>query len=109
MTQGIAHIISEIGGCVIGLPPDTEGITRSLRSYAQQHGMEMLKLIDPYKDDLESWADLVASVVGEYGIEGPVLVGMHEGERVLVGISKRYGYPADDELLRDIILVSKFP
>ena len=109
MAPGVIHIISEIGGCVIGLPPDTEEITRSLQNYAQQHGMETLRLIDPDKDDLDDWADMVALVVGEYGAEGPVLVGTHQGERVLVGVSKRYGYPIDDESLEDIISVSRVP
>lgn len=109
MTPGVIHVISEIGGCVIGLPPDTEEITRSLRSYAQQQGMETLILLDPEKDDLGDWGDMVAFAADQYGAEGPVLVGTHQGERALVGVSKRYGYPADDESLEAVVSVSRVP
>ena len=38
MEPGLIHIISEIGGCIIDLPPDTEEIERSLRKYARLRG-----------------------------------------------------------------------
>ena len=53
-----------------------------------------MALLNPLTDDLVEWADAAAFATTEYGIEGPVLVGMHiEEERVLLGVSKRYGYP----------------
>ena len=102
-------MISEIGGCAIGLPPDAEGITQSLRTYARRQGMESLELMDPLNQDLGEWAHMAEFAICQYGIEGPVLAGAHEGERVLLGVSKRYGYPAPGTPLDDIIEVVKFP
>ena len=109
MEPGVIHIISEIGGCIIGLPPDTEGITQSLRTYARRQGMESLELMDPLNQDLDEWAHMAGFAICQYGIEGPVLIGMHSGDRVLLGVSKRYGYPAPDAPLHDIIEVVRFP
>ena len=109
MEPGVIHIISEIGGCIIGLPPDTEGITQSLRSFARRQSMEQLELKDPLSQDLGKWAHMAEFAICEYGIEGPVLIGTHKGERVLLGVSKRYGYPAPGAPLNDIIKVVRFP
>lgn len=109
MEPGVIHIISVLGGCVIGLPPDTEEITRSLRNYAHCQGMEPLELLDPSSDDLDEWTDMWSFAIGEYGVEGPVLVGTQQGDRVLLGVSKRYGYPAPGATLHDIFRVVRFP
>ena len=93
MEQGVIHIISEIGGCVIDLPVDSEGIAKSLHNYAGRHGMESMELLDPEATNLGEWAGMAGYAMARYRIEGPVLVGQHDGERVLVGVNKRYGYP----------------
>ena len=108
MERGTIHIISEIGGCVIGLPPDRKGITTSLRSYARRQGMEHLELLDPLTDALDEWAEMWNSVMREYRIEGPILVGTHQGDRVLLGVSKRYGYPGPGVSLDDILKVVRY-
>ena len=102
---GVLHIISELGGCVVGLPPDKENITASLRKYACRQGMEHLRLLDPSTDDLGEWADMGAFAIMTHRIEGPVLVGTHRGDRVLVGVSKRYGYPVLGAPLHDLFRV----
>jgi len=71
--------------------------------------MESLELMDPLNQDLGKWAHMAEFAICQYGIEGPVLAGAHEGERVLLGVSKRYGYPAPGTPLDDIIEVVKFP
>lgn len=109
MERGTIHVISEIGGCTIDLPPDTEEITRSLHSYAHSRGMEPLELLDPSTDALGEWADMGHFAIREYRIEGPVLVGTHQGGRVLLGVSKRYGYPVPGTPLDDIIRIFRFP
>ena len=106
--RGTIHIISEIGGCVIGLPPDRKGITTSLRSYARRQGMEHLELLDPLTDALDEWAEMWNSAMREYGIEGPILVGTHQGDRVLLGVSKRHGYPGPGVSLDDIFKVVRY-
>ena len=58
MERGAIHIISEIGGCIIDLPPDREGIATSLRSYARRQGMEPMELLDPSIDSLGEWAEM---------------------------------------------------
>ena len=65
MEPGIIHIVSEIGGCVVGLPPDTEGITRSLRSYASRQCMQSLRLLNPVNQDLGDWAQMAAFAIRE--------------------------------------------
>ena len=107
--SGLVHIISELGGCIVDLPPDREAITKSLRKYARLKDMERLNVIDPSTDDSDEWADLSAFAVREYGVQGPVLVGTHRGDRVLVGVSKRYGYPAPGDPLHDIFRVVRLP
>ena len=109
VNPGVVHIISEIGGCIIDLPPDREAITRSLRRYAHRQGMKQLDLLDPSTDDLGEWADMGTFAIQEYGIEGPVLVGTHQGDRVLIGVSKRYGYPAPGASLEDLFWVVRLP
>ena len=109
MESGVIHIVSEIGGCIIGRPLDTEGIIQTLRSYARRQGMEFLELMEPLNQDLGEWAHMAQFAICEYGIEGPVLVGAHECERVLLGVSKRYGYPMPGVPLDDIIEVVQFP
>ena len=109
MEPGVIHIISEIGGCIVGLPPDTEGITQSLRTYARRQGMESLELMEPLNQDLGEWAHMAGFAICEYRIEGPVLAGAHEGERVLLAVSKRYGYQEPGAPLHDIVEVVKFP
>ena len=110
MSEGrVLHIISEIGGCVIGLPTDKEGIEVSLRRYALRHEMDDMEVMDPGTDDLGDWIDIAEHAVTHFGIEGPVLVGTYHQDRVLVGVSKRYGYPVPDDLLHDIINVVRLP
>ena len=110
MPEGrVLHIISEIGGCVIGLPTDREGIVGSLRRYALRHEMEGMEMMDPETDDLGDWTDIAEHAVTNFGVEGPVLVGIYEQDRILVGVSKRYGYPVRDDLLHDIIKVVRLP
>ena len=46
MDPGVIHIISEIGGCVVGRPPNKEKTTASLRNYASWQGMEPLELLE---------------------------------------------------------------
>ncbi len=108
MDRGSIHIISELGGCVIGLPPDKEEIARSLREYARRQKMERLELLDPSTDDLGEWADMGIFAIREHRIEGPVLVGTHRGDRVLLSVSKRYGYPGRGAPLHDIYRVVRF-
>ena len=107
--RGTIHIISEIGGCIIDLPPDREGIATSLRSYARRQGMEPMELLDPSIDSLGEWAEMGHFAMGEYRLQGPVLVGTHQGDRVLVGVSKRYGFPGPGASLDDIIRIVRFP
>ena len=83
MDPGVIHIISQIGGCMVGRPPNKEKITESLRNYASWQGMEPLELLDPSTDDLGAWADMGTFAISKYGIEGPVLRGTHRGERVV--------------------------
>ena len=109
MESGTIHIISEIGGCVLGLPPDKKGITKSLRTYARRQDMAHLKVLDPRTDNLGEWADMAYFAIENYSIEGPVLVGIHVGDRVLLGMSKRYGYPGPRAPLHDIFYVVRFP
>ncbi len=110
MSKGkVLHIISEIGGCIVGEPSDEEGIEDSLRGYAFRHEMEGMKVIDPVTGDLGDWNDMAEHAVTNFGTEGPVLVGTHGDDRVLVGVSKRYGYPGPGESLRDIIRVVRLP
>ena len=109
METGLIHIISEIGGCIIGDPPDKDGISKSLLTYANRHDMADLKLLDPPTDNLGAWAGMAAFAIEEYGIEGPVLVGTCRGDRVLLGVSKRYGLPAPESTLDDIFEVVAYP
>ena len=92
--RGVIHIITELGGCVIGLPTDKEQIASSLRDYARCQGMERLELLDPSAGDLGEWANMATFAITKHGIEDPVLVGTHRGDRVLLGVRKLYGYPA---------------
>ena len=71
METGLIHIISEIGGCIIGDPPDNKGITNSLQTYANRQDMADLKVLDPPTDNLGEWAGMAAFAIEEYGIEGP--------------------------------------
>ena len=109
MEPGTIHIISELGGCEVGLPPDTEEITNSLRNYARCQCMEALELVDPPTDDLGEWTDMWTFAVSEYEIEGPVLVGMHQADRVLLAVSKHYGYPGPEAPLDDTVTVVRLP
>ena len=102
---GLIHIISELGGCIVDLPPDREAIMKSLRKYARLRDMERLNVMDPSTDDSGEWADLSTFAVRECGVQGPVLVGTHRRDRVLVGVSKRYGYPAPGAPMHDIFRV----
>ena len=52
MEPGTLHVISEIGGCIVGLPPDEKEITDSLRNYARREGLESLELVDPASQGL---------------------------------------------------------
>ena len=106
---GVIHIISESGGCVVGLPPDVDGITRSLRFYAEAQGLEGLAVINPSGENLGEWADIAEYAARKCGIEGPVLVGLHRGQRALVGVSKRYGYPGPGASLDDEHILIQFP
>lgn len=106
MAEGsLIHIISELGGCIVDLPPDREAIERSLRKYARLQDMERLNVVDPSTDDSGEWVDLSTLAIRQYGVQGPVLVGSHQGDRVLVGVSKRYGYPAPGSPLHDTFRV----
>ena len=107
--SGHIHIISQYGGCVVGLPPDAAQITDPLHAYTAQRGMAELELIDPKTDDLGEWADMVATAIEDCSTEGPVLVGRHRGGRVLVGISKLYGLLLPDAPLHDTHRVVRFP
>ena len=109
MERGTIHVISEIGGCILDLPPDKRRITKSLRTYASRQDMAHLELLDPLTDKLGKWADMANFAIENYRIEGPVLVGIHCGDRVLLGVSKRYGYPRPGEPLHDILKVVRFP
>ena len=109
MEPGTLHVISEIGGCIVGLPPDEKGITDSLRNYARREGLESLELVDPASQDLCSWEEMVKVAVKEYRVEGTVLVGTHDGDRSLVGVSKRYGLPVPGASLEDIVTVVRLP
>ena len=110
MSKGrVLHIISEIGGCIVEETPDEEGIERTLRRYALRHEMEGMEVMHPATNDLGSWNDMAEHAVTNFGTEGPVLVGTHEGDRVLVGVAKRYGYPGPGESLHDIINVVRLP
>lgn len=118
---GVIHIISEIGGCVVGRPPDVDGISRSLRFYAAEQGLEGLEVIKlpgqtrrggksfAAGESLGEWADIAEYAARECGIEGAVLVGRHQGQRALVGVSKRYGYPMPGASLDDEHLLIQFP
>ena len=118
---GVIHIISEIGGCIVGGPPDTDGISHSLRLYAAEQGLEGLEAIKlPVKarrggqartdgESLGEWGDLAEYAVRKWGVEGVALVGRHEGQRVLVGVAKRYGYPAPGASLDDRQIRIQFP
>lgn len=118
---GIIHIISESGGCVVGLPPDIDGISRSLRFYAAEQGLEGMEVIRlPGKtrrggqgftagENLGEWADIAEYAARKCGIEGAVLVGRHQGQRALVGVAKRYGMPAPGASLDDEHILIQFP
>ena len=125
---GVIHIISEIGGCVVGGPPDVDGISRSLRFYAEEQGLEGLDVINlPGKprrggkgransetgaadgESLGEWADIAEYAVRKWGAEGVALAGRHEGQRALVAVSKRYGYPAPGASLDDRHIRIQFP
>ena len=105
MEPGILHVISEIGGCILGLQPDEEKVTDLLRSYARREGLQSLELVDSVAQDLGDWEEMVNVAIKEYGIEGPVLLGTHNGDRSLVVVSKRYGLSAPGESLEDIVTV----
>lgn len=106
---GVIHIISEIGGCVVGRPPDVDGISRSLRFYAEEQGLEGLQAINPAGASLGEWADIAEYAARKCGVEGPMLVGRHQGQRALVGVSKRYGYPGPGASLDDEHIRIQFP
>ena len=105
--QGVVHVIRELGGCEVGLPPDREGTTRSLREYARRRNMVGLKLLDPSTDDLGEWAKMVAFADREYDIKGPVFVGTHRRDQVLLGVSTLYGLPAYGAELGNLVV--EFP
>lgn len=110
MAEGsLIHIISELGGCIVDLPPDRQAIMKSLRKYARLQDMERLNVMDPSTGDSGEWADLSMFAARKYDVQRPVLVGTHRGDRVLVGVSKRYGYPAPDAPLHDTFRVVKLP
>lgn len=109
MVTGTLHIISELGGCVVGLLPDDQGIAMSLRAYAQEKDLELLDLLYPESQDLGEWEDMVNLAIEEFRIEGPVLVGNHGGVPTLVGIHKRYGLPVDREAWEDAVTVVRLP
>ena len=71
--------------------------------------MEPMELLDPSIDSLGEWAEMGNFAMGEYRIQGPILVGRHQGDRVLVGVSKRYGLPGPGASLDDIIRIVRFP
>ena len=106
--SGLIHIISELGGWVVGLQPDKESIARSLYEYARHQDMEHLKLLDPSIDDLGEWGEMVVFAFRQ-GVVGPVLVGRHMGDQVLLGVSNRYGYPAPGASAEALFRVVKFP
>ena len=107
--KGVVHIISELGGCVVGQEPDVAEISESLRDYARRNEMNSLGLPNPASDVLGEWLEIVAFAVARHGTEGPVLVGWNEGQRVLVGLKKRYGYPGPRDSFDDISGVFEFP
>ena len=105
---GVIHIIGALGGCVIDMPPDKEGNARYLRDYALCQGMGQLELLDPAVGDLGEWTNMANFAIAKHGIEDPVLVGTHRGDRVLLGVAKYYGYPMPGAPLPPDIVRAKY-
>lgn len=85
MEPGVIHIVARIDG-ILGMPPDTEWIIDSLKSYARRRGIVSMQVLDKVTGDLGEWRDMVEYAHWEYRVLRPVVVGIHGGDRVLVGV-----------------------